>query len=130
MYDYNIFSEVSKFGDRVLIFELIFELIFVTVGVLLFLFKLYKENVENKKREISIKELDQKYEYKLTIQTKNEYKKDFRVFSNWEYKSEDILNFVINKELQSIEYKDNENSILIPISEVKSYEFRVEERSK
>ncbi|MDM0612757.1 hypothetical protein QTH09_17240 [Clostridium perfringens] len=126
MYDYNIFSEVSKFGDRVLIFELIF----VTVGVLLFLFKLYKENVENKKREISIKELDQKYEYKLTIQTKNEYKKDFRVFSNWEYKSEDILNFVINKELQSIEYKDNENSILIPISEVKSYEFRVEERSK
>ena len=125
MYDYNIFSEVSKFGDRVLIFELIF----VTVGVLLFLFKLYKENVENKKREISIKELDQKYEYKLTIQTKNEYKKDFRVFSNWEYKSEDILNFVINKELQSIEYKENENSILIPISEVRSYEFRVKERS-
>lgn len=126
MYDYNIFSEVSKFGDRVLIFELIF----VTVGVLLFLFKLYKENVENKKREISLEELDQKYEYKLTIQTKNEYKKDFRVFSNWEYKSEDILNFFINKELQSIEYKKNENSILIPISEVKSYEFRVKERSK
>lgn len=45
------------------------------------------------------------------------------------YESEDILNFVINKELQSIEYKENENSILIPISEVKSYEFRVEERS-
>ena len=126
MYDYNIFSEVSKFGDRVLMFELIF----VTVGVLLFLFKLYKENVENKKREISLEELDQKYEYKLTIQTKNEYKKDFRVFSNWEYKSEDILNFVMNKELQSIEYKKNGKSILIPISEVKSYEFRVEERSK
>ncbi|EGT0000548.1 hypothetical protein I9Y31_002859 [Clostridium perfringens] len=126
MYDYNIFSEVSKFGDRVLMVELIF----VTVGVLLFLFKLYKENVENKKREISLEELDQKYEYKLTIQTKNEYKKDFRVFSNWEYKSEDILNFVMNKELQSIEYKKNGNSILIPISEIKSYEFRVEERGK
>lgn len=126
MYDYNIFSEVSKFGDRVLMFELIF----VTVGVLLFLFKLYKDNVENKKREISLEELDQKYEYKLTIQTKNEYKKDFRVFSNWKYKSEDILNFVMNKELQSIEYKNNGKSILIPISEVKSYEFRVEERGK
>ena len=82
------------------------------------------------KRELSVEELDQKYEFTLTIKTKDGAKTELKLFSNWKYKSEDILNFFINKELQSIEYKDNENSILIPISEVKSYEFRVEERSK
>ena len=55
---------------------------------------------------------------------------ELKLFSNWKYESEEILNFFINKELQSIEYKKNGNSILIPISEIKSYEFRVKERSK
>ncbi|MDM0612809.1 hypothetical protein QTH09_17500 [Clostridium perfringens] len=83
-----------------------------------------------KKRKLSVDKLDQKHEFTLTIKTKDGAKTELKLFSNWKYKSEDILNFFINKELQSIEYKKNGNSILIPISEVKSYEFRVEERSK
>ena len=82
------------------------------------------------KRELSVEELDQKYEFTLTIKTKDGAKTELKLFSNWKYKSEDILNFFINKELQSIEYKKNGNSILIPISEIKSYEFMVKERSK
>ena len=80
-------------------------------------------------KKISVEELDQKYEYTLTIKTKDRDKTELKLFSNWKYKSEDILNFFINKELQSIEYKKNGNSILIHISEIKSYEFRVKERS-
>lgn len=83
-----------------------------------------------KKRELSVDELDQKYEFTLTIKTKDRDKTELKLFSNWKYESEDILNFFINKELQSIEYKKKGNSILIPISEVKSYEFRSKERSK
>ncbi|EGT0000707.1 hypothetical protein I9Y31_003025 [Clostridium perfringens] len=65
----------------------------------------------------------------IKIKGKDGDKTELKLFCNWKYESEDILNFFINKELQSIEYKKNGNSILIPISEVKSYEFRVEERS-
>lgn len=72
-------------------------LFLLLVLMLVLIFDVYIYINGKKKRELSIEELDQKYEYKLTIQTKNEYKKDFRVFSNWEYKSEDILNFVMNK---------------------------------
>lgn len=83
-----------------------------------------------KELELSVNEFDKKYEFTLTIKTKDGNKTELKLFSDWKYESEDILNFVINKELQSIEYKENENSILIPISEIKSYEFRVEERRK
>lgn len=82
------------------------------------------------KRELSVEELDQKYEFTLTIKTKDGDKTELKLFSNWKYKSEDILNFFINKELQSIEYKKNGSSILIPMYEIESYEFMVKERSK
>lgn len=98
--------------------------------MLVFILDVYIYINGKKKRELSVEELDQKYEFTLTIKTKDGDNTELKLFSNWKYKSEDILNFFINKELQSIEYKKNVNSILIPISEVKSYEFRVEERSK
>ena len=97
--------------------------------MLVFILDVYIYINGKKKRELSVDELDQKYEFTLTIKTKDGAKIELKLFSNWKYKSEDILNFFINKELQSIEYKDNGNSILIPISEVRSYEFRVKERS-
>lgn len=81
------------------------------------------------KRGLSVEELDQKYEFTLTIKTKDGDKTELKLFSNWKYKSEDILNFFINKELQSIEYKKNGSSILIPMYEIESYEFNVKESS-
>ena len=98
--------------------------------MLVFILDVYIYINGKKKRELSVDELDQKYEFTLTIKTKDGAKTELKLFSNWKYKSEDILNFFINKELQSIEYKDNGNSILIPISEVRSYDFMVKERSK
>ena len=98
--------------------------------MLVFILDVYIYINGKKKRELSVDESDQKYEFTLTIKTKDGDKTELKLFSNWKYESEDILNFFINKELQSIEYKKNGNSILIPISEVKSYEFRVKERSK
>ena len=98
--------------------------------MLVFILDVYIYINGKKKRELSVDELDQKYEFTLTIKTKDGAKIELKLFSNWKYKSEDILNFFINKELQSIEYKDNGNSMLIPISEVRSYEFMVKERSK
>ena len=97
--------------------------------MLVFILDVYIYINGKKKRELSVDELDQKYEFTLTIKTKDGDKTELKLFSNWKYESEDILNFFINKELQSIEYKKNGNSILIPISEVRSYEFNVKERS-
>ena len=105
-----------------------FFLLLVLMLVLIFNGYIYINGKQ--KRELSVEELDQKYEFTLTIKTKDGAKTELKLFSNWKYKSEDILNFFINKELQSIEYKKNGNSILIPISEIKSYEFMVKERSK
>ena len=68
-----------------------------------------------------VNEFDKKYEFTLTIKTKDGNKTELKLFSDWKYESEDILNFVMNKELQSIEYKKNGKSILITISEVKFY---------
>lgn len=84
----------------------------------------------NKIRELLVEELEQKYEYTLTIKTKNGDKTELKLFSNWKYESEDILNFFTNKNMESIEYKKNDISILIPMAEIKSYEFMVKERSK
>lgn len=110
------------------------DLIILGIGFLMFSVALLfiACRVENayKERELSIEALDQKYEYTLTIKIKNEDKKDFKVFSNWKYESDDILNFFINKEMKSIEYKKNGSSILIPMYEIESYEFNVRERSE
>ncbi|WP_283684993.1 hypothetical protein [Clostridium perfringens] len=106
------------------------DLFLLLVLMLVLIFNGYIYINGKKKRELSVEELNKKYEFTLTIKTKDGAKTELKLFSNWKYKSEDILNFFINKELQSIEYKKNGNSILIPISEVKSYEFRVKERSK
>ncbi|WP_345890951.1 hypothetical protein [Clostridium perfringens] len=81
-------------------------------------------------KKISSEELDQKYEYILTIKTNNGDKIELKLFSNCRYASKEILKIFINKSVKSIEYKKNETSILIPILEVKSYELRCKERSK
>lgn len=73
---------------------------------------------------LNVEDEKQKYEYILTLTTKDDVKREFKVFIDCKHKSSEVLNFYINKKLNGIEITEDDKWILIPLSEIKSYEVK------